>query len=177
MPPTPIRELRDYTRLRVDLTREHTRDWQRLEKLLEGALINVSAVASTLDTMSVRDMLDALLAGQRDPRRLADLARGRMRIKHNALVEALTGRFDDHHGELARILLDQIDALNTKIAALSTRINELIALADPHTRTNTPDAPGAPGGAGTTTTDAVSVDELSTIQRLDEIAGISPGFA
>ena len=72
MPPAPIRQLRDYTRLRVDLTRERTRYWQRLEKLLEDALIKVSAVASTLDTLSVRDMLAGLIAGERDPRRLAD---------------------------------------------------------------------------------------------------------
>ena len=111
VPPAPIRQLRDYTRLRVDLTRERTRYWQRLEKLLEDALIKVSAVASTLDTLSVRDMLAGLIAGERDPRRLADLARGRMKIKRAALIEALTGRFDDHHAELARMLLDQIHAL------------------------------------------------------------------
>ena len=58
VPPAPIRELRDYTRLRIDLTRERSRYWQRLEKLLEDALIKVSAVASTLDTLSVRDMLE-----------------------------------------------------------------------------------------------------------------------
>jgi hypothetical protein len=60
VPPVEIRQLRDYTRLRVDLTRERTRYWQRLEKLLEDSLIKVSAVASTLDTKSVRDMLEAL---------------------------------------------------------------------------------------------------------------------
>src|SRR6202790_46047 len=119
VPPAPVRELRDYTRLRIDLTRERSRYWQRLEKLLEDALIKVSAVASTLDTLSVRDMLEALIAGERDPRRLADLARGRMRTKHAALVEALTGRFDDHHAELVRMLLDQIDALATQIATLT----------------------------------------------------------
>ena len=59
--------MRDYTRLRVDLTHERTRYWQRLEKLLEDALIKVSSVASTLDTASTRDMLEALIAGQRDP--------------------------------------------------------------------------------------------------------------
>ena len=62
VPPVEIRQLRDYTRLRVDLTRERTRYWQRLEKLLEDSLIKVSAVASTLDTKSVRDMLEALSA-------------------------------------------------------------------------------------------------------------------
>ena len=77
--------------------------------------------------MSVRDMLEALIAGERDPSVLAGLARGRMKAKHAALVEALTGRFDDHHGELARMLLDQIDALNAQIGKLTARIEELIA--------------------------------------------------
>src|SRR6266702_1934310 len=93
VPPEPIRQLRDYTRLRVDLTQERTRHWQRLEKLLEDALIKVSSVASKLDSLSVRDMLEALIAGQRDPRRLAELARGKMKAKRPALIEALTGRF------------------------------------------------------------------------------------
>jgi hypothetical protein len=61
----------------------------------------VSSVASTLDTLSVRAMVEALIAGERDPKVLAGLARGRMKAKHAALVEALTGRFDDHHAELA----------------------------------------------------------------------------
>src|SRR5215510_12929331 len=76
-PPAEKRQLRDYTRLRADLTRERTRHYSRLEKLLEDALIKVSAVASRLDTLSVRDMVEALIAGERDPQVLAGLARGR----------------------------------------------------------------------------------------------------
>src|SRR6187551_1771741 len=95
VPPTEIRRLRDYTRLRVDLTRERARYWQRLEKLLEDALIKVSSVASTLDTLSTRDMIEALIAGQRDPYRLAELARGKMKAKRLELIAALDGRFDD----------------------------------------------------------------------------------
>jgi len=101
VPPAEIRQLRDYTRLRTDLTRERTRHYSRLEKLLEDALIKVSAVASRLDTLSVRDMVEALIAGERDPQVLAGLARGRMKAKHAALVAAFTGKFDDHHAELA----------------------------------------------------------------------------
>ena len=160
VPPAPVRELRDYTRLRIDLTRERSRYWQRLEKLLEDALIKVSAVASTLDTLSVRDMLEALIAGERDPRRLAGLARGRMKPKQAALVEALTGRFDDHHAELTRMLLDQIDALATQIATLTTRIDELLTAMEPQARADEPDT-----------------RESTTIERLDEIPGISPGLA
>jgi len=127
VPPAEIRQLRDYTRLRTDLTRDRARHWQRLEKLLEDALIKVSAVASTMDTLSVRDMLEALIAGERDPQVLAGLARGKMKAKRTALIEALTGKFDNHHAELARMLLDQIDALTAQIATLTTRIEELIA--------------------------------------------------
>ena len=79
VPPRPVRVLRDYTRLRVDLTHERSRYWQRLEKLLEDALIKVSSVASRLETVSTRDMIEALIAGERDPRALAGLARGALR--------------------------------------------------------------------------------------------------
>lgn len=168
VPPAEIRELRDYTRLRTDLTRERTRYWQRLEKLLEDSLIKVSAVASSLDTLSVRDMLEALIAGERDPKVLAGLARGRMKTKHAALVEALTGKFDDHHAELARMLLDQIDALNAQIAKLTTRIGELIA-AIPAAR-----GAGADGTAGPSAGTGPGAAVLPAAARLDEITGIGP---
>ena len=111
VPPAEIRRLRDYTRLRVDLTRERARYWQRLEKLLEDALIKVSAVASTLDTLSTRDMIEAL---DRRGARPAPAGRAGPREDEGQaleLIAALDGRFDDHHGELARMLLGQIDAL------------------------------------------------------------------
>ena len=83
VPPKAIRDLRDYTRMRIRLVQERTRCWQRLEKLLEGALVKVSAVASSLTTLSAQDMIKAMIAGERDPRQLAGLARGRMRAKHD----------------------------------------------------------------------------------------------
>ena len=127
VPPAEIRQLRDYTRLRTDLIQERTRHWSRLEKLLEDALIKVTAVASKIDTKSVRAMLEALIAGERSPRVLADLALGKMKAKRAALIEALTGRFDDHHAELARMLLDQVDQLDRQVDRLTGRIEELIA--------------------------------------------------
>jgi transposase len=167
VPPAEIRQLRDYTRLRMDLTRDRTRHWQRLEKLLEDALIKMSAVASTLTTASARDMIEALIAGERDPRVLAELARGRMRAKRPVLVEALTGRFDDHHAELARMLLDQIDGLTAQVDKLTARIAELIA-AIPAARGV--DADGTTGpGAGLEPDAAV----LPAVSRLDDIPGIS----
>jgi transposase len=71
-------------------------------------------------------MMEALIAGERDPQALAALAKGRMRVKRAALLEALTGRFDEHHAELLRILLDQVDALTEKIEVLSAHIEKLI---------------------------------------------------
>jgi transposase len=172
VPPAPIRTLRDYTRLRVDLTRERTRYWQRLEKLLEDSLIKVSSVASTMTTLSIRDMLEALIAGERDPRVLAGLARGRMRTKHTELVAALNGRFDDHHGELARILLDQIDALTTQVDKLTTRIEDLITALP---EASAPD-PGdhLDGGQPDDRHDRpVAGGGLAVLQRLAEIPGFS----
>ncbi|HET8682019.1 MAG TPA: IS110 family transposase [Micromonosporaceae bacterium] len=162
VPPRPVRVLRDYTRMRVDLVRERTRHWQRLEKLLEDSLIKVSAVASTLTTRSARDMVEALIRGERDPRKLAGLARGRMRSKQAALVEALTGRFDSHHAELAQILLDQIDALTGQVDRLTTRISEQLAqLPDSDPARDADDDPPTPACP-------------SPVQRLAAIPGISP---
>jgi hypothetical protein len=110
--------LRDYTRLRADLTADAPGVGSS-RKVLEDALIKITAVASRIDTLSGRDMVEALIAGQRNPQPLAGLARSRMRLKHADLVEALTGQFDDHHAELARMRLDQIDALTAQIDTLN----------------------------------------------------------
>jgi transposase len=201
VPPAEIRRLRDYTRMREDLTRDRTRYWQRLEKLLEDALIKVSSVASTMNTLSTRDMIEALIAGERNPYRLAELARGKMKAKRAELITALDGRFDEHHAELARMLLGQIDVLDIQVATLSTRIEELIAeLPDDNTHVQDIEYPdgddgsGADPGAGsaanpdpssaTDGTTPIRVDPaveaectLRTVDRLDEIPGISVASA
>jgi len=164
VPPAEIRRLRDYTRLRSDLTRDRTRHKQRLEKLLEDALIKLSTVATDIFGKSGRDMIEALIAGNRDPEQLAQLARGRMRVKHAALVQALNGRFDDHHADLARILLDQVDGLDTQIRQLTATIDELI--------TAMPTTTGTTTGTGTGTGTG-HPGTLSTVARLDEIPGIA----
>ena len=146
VPPAQIRVLRDYTRMRVDLIHDRTRYWQRLEKLLEDSLVKVTSVVSRLDGVSARDMLEALIGGQRDPQALAGLARGKLKSKHAALVQALHGRFDDHHGELARLLLDQIDALTRQIDQLTTRIITLLA-AIPAAAPDPANATGLPAAA------------------------------
>jgi transposase len=171
VPPKAIRDLRDYTRMRTRLTQERTRCFQRLEKLLESAQVKVSAVASKLTTVSAQDMIKAMIAGQRDPRKLAGLARTRMKAKHDDLVEALDGMFDDHHGELAQMLLDQIASLDAKIARLGARAAELTAAIPAAWGINADGTTGPDAGTGP---DAAV---LNAVARLAQIPGLSPDLA
>ena len=165
IPPVEIRRLRGYTRLRTELTEERSRHKQRLEKLLEDALIKLSSVATDFLGVSGRAMIEALIAGERDPQVLAAMAKGKLKVKHAALVEALTGRFDDHHAELARILLDQVDALTVQIETLTARTDQAIS-AIPAAQAPAPGA-GPDGGAPDEAT-----TPLGAVARLDEVAGI-----
>jgi transposase len=126
VPPAEIRQLRDLTRARTAITRERAREAQRLEKLLEDAGIKLSAVASDILGVSGRAMLEALIAGDRDPAALADLAKRRMRAKIPELTEALNGRFGEHHAFLARVHLDLIDRHTAAINKLTSRIEAMI---------------------------------------------------
>jgi transposase len=164
--------------MRSDLTVERTRYWLRMEKLLEDSLIKVTAVSSRLTTASIRDMIEALIAKERDPRVLAELARGRMRAKIPALVEALTGRFDDHHAELATMLLAQIDGLDTQIAKLTTRIEQLLEDLPAAQAQRDPDDSDVHAGPDDHLEGAaISERALSAVERLDDIPGISPAVA
>lgn len=122
VPPAPIRQLRDLTRARTAITRERSREAQRLEKLLEDAGIKLSAVASDILGVSGRAMLERLIAGDRDPAQLADLAKRRLRAKIPELTEALHGRFGEHHAFLARTHLDLIDQHTAAIEKITARI-------------------------------------------------------
>jgi transposase len=127
VPPPVIRELRDLTRYRVDLITARTAEKQRVEKLLEDALIKLSVVVSDLFGVSGRAMMAALIAGERDPAVLAGLARGSMRSKTARLNEALTGRFTDHHAFLLTQMLHRVDAITADIATVQDRIEVQIA--------------------------------------------------
>jgi transposase len=122
--------------------------------------------ACTTDIMGVsaRAMLQALIDDERDPQVLAELAKGRLRVKRAALIEALTGPFDEHHAELADLLLSQIAALSTEIEHLDTRIEQLIA-----------DIPAAAAPAVASAGDGQNDTPpayLGALDRLDEITGI-----
>jgi transposase len=169
VPPREIRQLRDYTRMRLDLTEERSRHKQRMEKLLEDALIKLSSVATDIFGVSGRQMIEALIAGERDPRVLAEMAHARMRPKRPALIQALTGEFDDHHAELAQMILDQVDVLTHQIDRLTLRIEELIA--------SIPAAQPPAASDGDQDGDQLSdtqesVAPLPAIDRLDEVPGI-----
>jgi transposase len=148
VPPRPVRVLRDLTRYRIDLVAARTAEKNRVEKLLEDAGIKLSVVASDIFGVSGRAMLAALIAGQRDPVVLADLARARMRAKIKLLEEAFAGLpaggFGDHHRFLLERMLGRIDGIDSDIAVLDAEIEVHLA-------------PFA-----------------QAVQRLDEIPGIGP---
>jgi transposase len=143
VPQPDIRRLRDLARYRADLVAARTAEKSRVEKLLEDAQIKFSVVATDIFGVSGRDMLAALVAGERDPKVLAQLARRTLRKKISLLEEAFTGYFTDHHGFLLARMLHGVDAITADITAIDARIEADIA-------------PFA-----------------ATITRLDEIPGIS----
>jgi transposase len=127
VPPPAIRQLRDVARYRADLVAVRTAEKQRVEKLLEDAQIKLSVVASDIFGVSGRAMLAALVAGERDPKVLAQLARTRLRAKLGLLVEAFSGFFTDQHAFLLAKMLARVDQLDADLAELDAKIQELIA--------------------------------------------------
>jgi transposase len=126
VPPPPIRRLRDLTRYRRDLVEATTAEKQRVEKLLEDAQIKLSVVVSDIFGVSGRHMMAALVAGEREPKVLAQLARSSMRRKIGRLEEAFTGYFTDHHAFLLSTMLARVDSLAADIARVDARVEELI---------------------------------------------------
>jgi transposase len=127
VPPPAIRRLRDLTRYRSDLVAVRTAEKNRVEKLLEDAQIKLSVVASDSFGVSGRAMLAALVAGERDPKVLAQLARQRLRAKLGLLEEAFHGHFSDHHAFLLATMLERIDRTSADIAAVEAKIEAEIA--------------------------------------------------
>ena len=126
VPPPPIRELRDLTRARSTVVHEHGRIIQRLEKFLENTGIKLSITVSHLTGASSRAMLEALVAGEHDSEKLASLAKGVMKKKIPALIEALAGRFNDHAAFMVQLYLRQLAEHQKVIDTLTARIEEAI---------------------------------------------------
>ena len=127
IPPPPFRALRDLTRYRKTVIEERGRESQRLHKVLEDAGVKLSSVASSVLTKSGREMIEALIAGERDPAVLADMAKGKMRSKIPQLEQAMAGRFNQHHALMCRMMLARIDQADATIDTLTGRIDQLLS--------------------------------------------------
>ena len=126
VPPAPIQELRDLTRTRRQLVHEVSRHVLRIQKTLEDANVKLTEVISNIVGVSGRAILHALIAGESDPARLADLTRGRLKATRADLMDALHGRVTDHHRFMIQLHLSQIDALEAAIAAIEARIGDAL---------------------------------------------------
>jgi transposase len=126
VPPAPIQELRDLTRTRRQLVHEVARHVLRIQKTLEDANLKLTQVMSDIVGVSGRAILNALIAGETDPERLADLTRGRLKATRADLVDALHGRLTDHHRFMIRLHLAQIDALESAVASIEARIGDAL---------------------------------------------------
>ncbi len=171
VPPAEIRALRDLTRTRLQLVHDRTREWQRLEKLLEGALVKLSSALSSLARVkSARVILEALAGGERDPRVLAGRAARQVRAGRAGIEQALEGMlYGDHHGRLTRIHLDHITFLDRSVAAVE---DDIAAALDA--------IPAAQGidAAGTRSPDpGPGAAVLPAAERLAEIPGVSLDLA
>jgi transposase len=127
VPPPEIRRLRNLTRYRVQLMGDRTREVTRVEKLLEDASIKLSAVVSNIAGSSARAMLTALVAGERDPDVMADLAYSKLRNRKGELAESLIGRFDDHHALLIGGMLQRLEQVEASLKACDRQILDEIA--------------------------------------------------
>jgi transposase len=126
VPPVAIQELRDLTRSRKQLVRETAQHNQRIQKTLEDANLKVGSVLADILGKSGRAILQAIVDGQSDPEKLADLAQGSAKRKRAELVEALRGRIRPHHQALLRLHLKVIDALKETIADIDTRVGKTL---------------------------------------------------
>lgn len=143
VPPRPQRDLRDLTRQRTNLVEERARAVNRLQKVLENANLKLAGVATDVTGVSGRRMLEALIGGETDPATLAELAKGRLRNKREALEQALTGRVRDHHRFLLAQHLEHLDFLDQQLDAYTREIAAQIA------RMSYPRPPAAAPPAGT----------------------------
>jgi transposase len=173
VPPPEIRALRDLARTRLQLVRDRTREWQRLEKLLEGALVKLSsAVYSLALSKSARAILEAIAGGERDPATLAALADYRVKGGRAAIEQALEGmQVRDHYPRLIRVHLDHVTFLDRSVAAVE---DEIEAALDAIPAAWGTDATGETGPRAGHGEDAAA---LPAAQRLAEIPGVTPALA
>ena len=126
LPRAEVKAVRDVARYRKKLVGQRTSELQRLGGVLQDAGIKLDSVASSIGTVSGRSMIEALIDGERRGVVLAELARGRMRVKIPDLAVALEGRFGEHHALLCRLHLDHIDHLDAMIERLDAQVEAMM---------------------------------------------------
>lgn len=126
VPPVAVRELREVTRYRRQLTEERAREVQRLQKVLEDANVKLASVASQVLGVTGRMILEALCNGERDPDVLAEMAQRKLRRKIDDLRRCVPGRFNDHHARMVRTIVAHIDFLDATIAGLDATVEEMM---------------------------------------------------
>jgi transposase len=176
IPPREIAAIRELTRYRKKLIEQRTSELQRLAKVLEDGGIKIDSVASALTTLSARDMIEALINGERDPGVLAELARGRMRRKIPDLRLACAGRFGAQHALMCTLHLEHIDHLTDMIARLDTRIDEA-SLPFVRQTTSLATIPGISERAAQVIISEIGIDmaRFPTAAHLASWAGLCPG--
>ncbi len=178
IPPKPQRALREMTRYRTTLVQERVRVVNRVQKLLEGANIKLSSVASSIMGVSARAMLAEITAGQSDPALLAELARGRMRNKIPELEKALTGRVQPHHRFLLARQLEHIDFLDEQIETISDEIGQqLERMSWPHEPSQPAGDAGAEEGTGVADESELPLTWDAAVALLDTIPGVNQRVA
>lgn len=176
VPPPPIRQLRDLTRDRTAIMRQRAKLLTRVQEVLEDAGIKLGNVASDVNGVSSRKILEAMIAGERDPFTLTELARGRLRAKRGALADALTGRFTEHHAFRLTQLLEQTDRLQVTADAYTERIDQALG---PYRTFR--DLICTIPGVGALTADVITAETgadmsvFASPKRLASWAGVSPG--
>lgn len=176
VPEEQIRQLRDLTRTRKNLANERNREYARIDKGLQDAGLKLSTVASHLTSVSSRRIFDALVEGERDPRVLSSLIYVTMKARTPEFVEALTGRFTEHHAFMLKVHLDTIDQLDKTIKTLEDRIEEVMEPFQP-ARDSLTMIPGI----STTVANAIiaeigaTMDAFPDAKHLASWAGVCPG--
>jgi transposase len=127
VPPAPIQDLRDLTRTRKQLVREISQHASRIQKVLEDANLKLASVLTDVLGKSGRAILQALIDGENNPEKLADLAQGTARKKRAELVEALHGRVRDHHRRLLKVHLELVGSLHHALAELDAAVGKALA--------------------------------------------------
>jgi transposase len=179
VPPRPQRDLRELTRTRKTLIEERSRIVNRVQKTLEDANIKLSSVVTDITGKSAQQILHALLEGEQDRERLAQMARGKLRSKKKELAQAVQGTLREHHRFVLRQHLAHLEFLTAQIQAFDQEIAQMLGLHDPAEPEPTPpsgskqERPGDVEPQARTERVASAEEMRRAIEHLDEITGIS----